>query len=315
MAEIFHKYPTASWRVGDGEPLFFPVTQITETGGNRIIPQERPFRDGAKLDDTGSKPRQWSFGAVFNNSLQEAVQNGVPLYPQRLRQLLRSFDVHETGVLVLPTIGKVRARAQDYTRTEAPEEQDTGRLDLVFVEDNEDALDRAVLNPPAVVSTLLKLSEQTQFTAQTQGVWNEDLKSLREVASEIQGLMLAPGRSVSDLGTVVRAHRRALQSVIDTASDESQLSGGLLGDPRGSELNRQINILLDREAQAEDERSSSRPRTKGFTIDVEVTSLYEIAARLGQDLTELLELNSARVDDPFMLTRGEVIRVFESQPR
>lgn len=310
MAEVFAKYPTASWRVGDGEPLFFPVTSITETGGNRIIPQERPFRDGAKLDDTGSKPRQWAFGAIFNNSLQEAVQNGVPLYPQRLRQLLRSFDVHETGVLVLPTIGKVRARAQDYTRTEAPEEQDTGRLDLVFVEDNEDALDRAALSPPAVVSTLLKLSEQTQFTAQSQGVWNEDLKSLRQIASEIQGLMLAPGRSVSDLGTVVRAHRRALQSVLSTASDESGL-----GDPRGSELNRQINILLDREAQAEDERSSSRPRTKGFVIDVEVTSIFEVAARLGQDATELLELNSARVDDPFLLTRGEVIRVFESAPR
>lgn len=315
MSEIFSKYPTASWRVGDGEPLFFPCLDIAESGGNRIVPHQRPHRPGAKLEDTGAKPRTWTFTALFNNSLQEAVQNGVPLYPQRLRQILRSFDLHETGTLVLPTVGKVRARPETYERKETPEEQDTARLVLTFIEDNEESLDRAALSPPAVVSTLLKLAEQTEFTAQSKGIWNKDLLSLTEFAAEVEGLLLAPGRAVTDIGAVVRGHRRAVQRMIDAATTAGNQSGGFFVEPRGSELERQLHILLDREAAAEDERTASRPRTKAFVIDVEETSIFEVAARIDQDAEELMDLNAARIADPFYLTRGEVIRVFESVPR
>lgn len=313
MGEVFERYPLARWVVGSVS-VTFPIIELTEQGGNRIVLQERPFRDGAKLDDTGSKPRQWSLQALFTNRLEEPGIT-TALYPTALRALIRSFDLHETGTLTLPTVGDVRARAQDYTRKESPETDDSATLDCTFIEDNEDALDRAQLQPPSVAATLVRLAEQTQFTAQSQGVWNEDLASLREVCSEIEGLMRAPGRSVTDLGARVRAHRRALQSVIDTAASEASTSGGLFSDPRGSELERQLRIIMDREAQAEDERVQSRPRTRGYTIDVERTSIFEVAARLNQDAEELLELNSARVDDPFLLTRGQVIRVFESPPR
>lgn len=312
MGEVFEKYPAAKWKVGNEAAITFPVMAITETGGNRIVQHERSFRDGAKLDDTGSKARVWSFTVIFNNSLQEGVEDGVPLYPQVLRKLLRSFDQHETGTLTLPTIGDVRARAQDYVRRETPEQDDQATLDLTFVEDNEDALDRAQLNPPAVVSTVRKLAEQTVFSAQKSGVWSEDLMSLPEVASEIEGLIRAPGRSASDLGAVVRSHRRALQRVLDAATEEAERGGGLFSDPRGSETARQISIMMDREAQAEDERMSSRPRTKAYVIEVERTSIYEVAARLNQDAEDLLELNSARIDDPFFLDRGMVIRIFET---
>jgi prophage DNA circulation protein len=312
MGEIFSRYPIATWKVGTQPPISFPVLAITETGGNRIVQHERPFRDGAKLDDTGAKARTWSFTIVFNNSLEEGVQDGVPLYPQVLRRLLRSFDQHETGTLTLPTVGDVRARAQDYTRRETPDEDDQATLDVVFVEDNEDALDRAQLNPPAVVSTVRKLAEQTVFSAKKSGVWSDDLATLPEVASEIEGLIRAPGRSAADLGAMVRSHRRALERLANAAAEEAATSGGLFADPRGSETPRQINTMIDREAQAEDERLASRPRTKAFVIDVERTSIFEIAARLNQDAEDLLELNSARIDDPFLLDRGMVIRVFET---
>jgi hypothetical protein len=314
QSEIFSKYPTASWRVGDGEPLFFPVVDVSESGGNRIVQHQRPHRNGAKLEDTGSKARSWSVTAVFNNSIQEGVQNGVPLYPQRLRQILRSFDVHETGTLVLPTVGKVRARAETYERKESPEQQDSAEFTCTWIEDNEEGLDRAAMNPPSVVATLRKLSEQTVNTLDAKGIPKHGL-SLTEFAAEVEGLLLAPGRSVSDLGAVIRSHRRALQRMIDAATTAADEGGGLFSEPRGSEAQRQLRILLDREAAAEDERVSSRPRTKAFVVDVEETSLFEIAARLDQDAEELMDLNEARVSDPFYLTRGEVIRVFESPPR
>jgi prophage DNA circulation protein len=324
--DIFSQYPVARWQVGSAAPICFPALGITETGGNRIIAHERPFRDGAKLDDTGAKPRSWSFCAHFSNRIEEpgCEENPLPLYPGMLRLLIESFDQHETGDLTLPTVGTVRCRAQDYTRKEDPENTDVGLLDLVFVQDNEDALDRALLNPPTVRATITKLAEQATGSLQRDGVWGEDLRpnehevqvddpshsatsSLTEIAADIEGLLLAPGRATADLESTVRAHRRAVQRVMTAASgDDSR---------RGGEAERLLSIMLDREAAAADERTASRPRTRAFVIDVERTSIYEVSARLHQDAEELLDLNAARIDDPFRLDRGQVIRVYESAPR
>jgi hypothetical protein len=222
--------------------------------------------------------------------------------------LLRSFDKHETGTLTLPTVGDVRCRADSYTRVESPELRDSATLDCTFIEDNEDALERAELRPPNVTASLIRLSEMTQFSAAKDGVWNEDLGTLRERANEIVTLMKAPGRSVADVGAIVRAHRRALQNIIDTAREEMPI----FNEPRASRTERLMREMSDREAQAEAERAASRPATRAFVVDVEVTSIYEIAARLRQDVTELMDLNAARITDPFTLTRGDVLRVYET---
>ena len=315
MRPVFEQYPIGSWQVPGGDVIEFAVVDISESGGQRIIPHRRPHRPGAKLESTGEKERTWSVTLLFNNSLQEGVVDGVPLYPQRLRQLLRSFKVPETGTLVLPTTGKVRARPETYERKETSAERDTATLVCTWIEDNEESLERAALNPPGVVATLVKLAEQTVFSAQRQGLWNDDLISLTEFAAEVEGLLLAPGRAVSDLGSVIKAHRRAIQRMVDAATTASNDAGGLFSEPKGSETQRQLRILLDRESAAENERTSSRPRPKSFVIDVEVTSLYEVAARVGQPADELMDLNSARIADPFYLTRGQVILIFESAPQ
>lgn len=324
--DIFSQYPVAKWQVGDADPIRFPVLGITETGGNRIIAHERPFRDGAKLDDTGSTARSWTFTAHFSNRIEEPgiEENPLPLYPGMLRLLIESFDKHETGDLTLPTVGTVRCRAKDYTRKEDPEATDVGLLDLCFVQDNEDALDRALLSPPTVRATIVKLAEQATGSLQRDGVWGEDLRpnerevqvsdasssatsSLTEIAGDIEGLLLAPGRATADLESTVRAHRRAVARIITAASGEDSRRGG--------EAERLLSIMLDREAAAAAERTASRPRTRPFVIDVERTSIYEVSARLHQDAEELLDLNAARIDDPFRLDRGQVIRVYVSAPR
>jgi len=313
--EIFEQYPVGSWRTATTEAIEFAVVDVQETGGNRIVRHAIPHRPGAKCESTGEKERCWSVTAIFNNSIEEGVRDGVPLYPERLRQLLRSFRTGETGWLVLPTTGEVRARLEEYDRAERSEQRDTATLVLKFVEDNEESLDRAALNPPSVVATLVKLAEQTVFSAQRQGLHTPELIGLQEFAAQVEGLLLAPGRAAADLGAIVRAHRRAIQRMIDAATTAANDTGGLFSEPRGSETERQLRTLMDREAAAEDERVSSRPRTKAFVIDVEETSIFEVAARVDQDAEELMDLNASRVDDPFRLTRGEVIRIFESAPR
>ena len=310
-AGIFGQYPAGKFRAG-ASAVSFPVLAISEQGGNRIVPQARVNRPGAKLDSTGTKPRSFTVQTVFNNSIAEPdVSSNLPMYPRVLLLLLRLFQSQETGTLTLPTVGEVRCRLQDYTRDERFEERDTARVTLVFVEDNEDSLSRAALAPPSVTATVVRLAEQTQFSAQKDGIWDPSLGTLRERMNELETLMRAPGRSVADVSTIVRAHRRAIESLVATAREESGATG-IFGEPRASHTERQLVTLSDREAQAETERTASRPRTKAYVVDVERTSLYEIAARLRQDVTELMDLNAARVADPFDLTRGEVIRVYET---
>ena len=308
--DIFERYPAGKFKVG-ASAVSFPVQTVTETGGNRIVPQARVGRPGAKLDSTGEKPRQWTVTTLFADIDEPDVSSRRVIYPRLLRLLLQLCAKQETGTLTLPTVGDVRARLDSYTRDERSEERDCARVSLVFIEDNEDALSRAALAPASVTATVVRLAEQTQFSAEKDGIWNPKLGTIRERMSELESLMKAPGRSVADVATVVRAHRRSIQSLLNTAREESG-AGGIFGEPRASHTERQLQTLSDREAQAEVERTASRPRTKAFVVDVELTSLYEIAARLNQDAAELIDLNAARVDDPFTLTRGEVIRVFES---
>lgn len=312
MGVIFERYPAAQWQVGDSETIYFPVISIAEAGGNRIVPHERPGRDGAKLDDTGSKARQWQVTALFENSIEEPGidLNSQALYPYTLRKLIDSLSTHETGTIVLPTVGRVRARISDYNRREHPDEDDAALLDLTVLEDNEDALDRAIFEPPSVSATVRRLAEQTVFSAQSSGVWSSDFADLREAAAEIETLMRAPGRAAGDVAAGARAHRRLLRDMAHVAEDQARSDGGAFIDPAGSQVARQLSELLDREAAAEDERFRSRPRVRPFVVDVERTSLFEIAARFDQDASQLLELNASRVGDPFALTRGQVVRIF-----
>lgn len=322
----FEQYPVASWQVGSSPTIRFPlVDSLGETIGNRLVRQERPYRSGAKLDSTGAMPREFSCVALFNNSILEPglEGNARPLYPFMLRELMASFATQETGNLILPTVGLVRARADKCQRVEAVTERNEARLSLTFVEDNEDALAQASLALPTVRSSIARQASQTVFSARREGTHDSYLNGLQrksqggtltltEAAAEIEGLLQAPGRSLADLETQVRASRRALQRIV-RAVERDHNDGA--NDPRGSEFFRNVNRMLDTEASAADEKFRSRPRVKSFVIDVAVTSIFEIAARLKQNAADLLDLNGERVADPFSLERGEVIRVFETAAR
>lgn len=311
------QYDIASWQVGDEGRLFFPVEQIQEQIGNRLIPHKRPYRAGAKHDDTGSEPRSWQLIVIFNNTIVEPgiSQNGRDLFPDVLRLMKRSFDVHEVGDLVIPGTGLVRARAQSMQSTEGVDQIDTASVSMTFVQDNEEALDRALIRPPSARSTMQRLATQTVFSVQASGGWDPDLNGLVEFAAEVEGLLLAPGRATNAVETQVRRNRRAIDRIVDAQNELARDVGLETNRPRGSGTERSLLMLSDRQAQAGAERAQGRPRTRAFRIDVAETSIFEIASRFNQDAEELMELNDSRVADPFLLRRGEVIRVFATRPR
>jgi len=166
---VSEQYPIAKFEV-QGRAETFVVTSIEEAGGNRIVRHERPFRDGSKLDDTGSDPITWTIESVFNNTIQEDGLGPDPLYPTVLNRIIRLFNVHETGNLTVPTRGTIRARAHTYRRREGSDPVDEASVTFVFIEDNEDAVERGALKEPTARAMLIRLVQQTRFDQESTGL-------------------------------------------------------------------------------------------------------------------------------------------------
>lgn len=309
------QYGVASWQVADEPRIYFPILSMTPQIGNRLVEHERPNRPGAKVQSTGAKARRWSLSCILTTQMNEpGVENGLPLFPDVYRLLARSFDAQETGDLILPGVGAVRARAESMAATESFDEIDTVRPDLVFVEDNEESLDRALLRPPTARATTRRQAEQTVFSAQAVGGHDADLDGLVTFAAELEGALQEPGRSINRVQTQVRRNRRAIQRIVRAGSQARRDVTGPFADPRGSAVERHLVMLRDRQAAAAAERSASLPRTIPFTVDVERCSLFDVAARFDQDVETLLDLNDAGIADPFTLRRGDVILVYLTKP-
>ena len=314
MGEIFEQYEVCSWKVADRDLIAVPVIKIREERGKRIVEHERPYRPGAKLDDTDWEVRRWILTVKFDNSIEEeGIPADPPLYPTILNRLLDSYDEKETGDLVLPTRGTRRCRLKGYSRVETPEEDDAAVCEFTFFEDSEDVIDLDSLDNPTVRATAVRLSEQTTFSSQGVSGWDTNSSSLTEFASELEGLLLAPGRAVEDVNSVARRNRRAIQRVQRAQEQLGRDVGGIYNDPEGSTPIRELRRLDDLQAQAVDERTSGRPKTTLHNITAN-TDIFSVAADIGQDPNELMDLNAARIEDPLDLRAGDTIRIFESGP-
>lgn len=208
MPEIFEQYQVCTWAVA-GRKMAIPLEAIRERGGNRLVVLERPYREGAKLDDTGAVAKVYELTvAIFNGNTEEGV--GESIYPDLANEIVASFDQHETGTLTLPTVGPKRCRAQSYERGEKPDERDTAYLQLVFMEDNEDSITSSSFLAPSARSVSRTLSEQTTFSLSAAGAFGADTASLTDFAASLETLMNAPGEFVGDIETTGKQDRKSV---------------------------------------------------------------------------------------------------------
>jgi prophage DNA circulation protein len=314
-ADYFKEYGPATWTVG-GATIAFPVFSIDEDGGNRIITHERPKRDGAKLDDMGSKARIFSFEAMFDNGLlalpdAELVLNeingGMQLYPDVLNALCDSFDFHETGDLFVPTRGKMRARADTYGRNENANVRNHGRLHLVFKVDNEDSLDAASFSPPAVSASAIAVAEAMELEAEKTGAWDGSIADLMEMASNIEGLANAPGDFLNDLEEQAGAMKAATDKVVKTNSDVTTEGKALLMDPESSTLAKHLETLKEMAGQSIEKSRRGVPGFKSLTYATRM-SIFDVAAAEGKDASVLMQIN-AQLEDPLDIPAGTGVRV------
>ena len=305
---IFEQYPAASWTVL-GDTIYFAVEDIDETGGNRIVRRRRPYRDGAKLDDTGSKEKEWDVTAVLENSIEE---EGLPtdraLYPRALNAMIDSFDLHRTGTLILPSRGAVRACAESYKRRESQSERDTARVTFHFVQDNEDNVDALSFTTPSIRSTARQLVEETTFSSESRGGFAQSLADLEGAATDLQDAIAAPGEAVQDTD---QKAARVVRLAADTEHQftvSGQLGRDLFTDPDSWATVRQLHQLEDRSRRAASEKSALG-RVIGITFTTTRTIL-DIAAELVQDPASLLDLNT-QLENALSIPAGTIVKVFE----
>ncbi|AUX31922.1 MULTISPECIES: DNA circularization N-terminal domain-containing protein [Sorangium] len=306
---IFSQYPPATWEVA-GTSVTFQVETLQEAGGNRIIQRERPYRDGAKLDDTGSRAKGWTLSAIFYLGGSEP---GIDpdQYPDALNRLLASFDEHETGTLTLPTRGPVRCRAESYTRVETSAERDLARVTLTFVQDNEDNTTAASFTAPSARSVVRQQVEEAVFSAQQQGVWSGDLSSLTEFAAELEALINSPFEAVDQIEAKAKAIDSACARVEDAFTGASSRVptpiNQLLGLPHAVATLKGLRALRDTSRRGAAEALSSLPRIVTRTFST-TQSLVGLSGELGQPFEELLKINSGI--NPLLIPPGTPVRVY-----
>jgi prophage DNA circulation protein len=313
VEEVFSQYPIASWTVGK-KTYQFPVRKISETGGNRLVQRERPFRDGAKIDDVGSSPVCWSLEVLFQNSLNaEGGSDAEPLYPNVLNAMIRAFATHETGDLVVPTIGKVRARAKTYRRDEDNEARDQALVVFDFVADNEDNLDAAAFALPTVHASVVRLAEATTFSAESDGTFDSTLADLNEFAAQLEAVATFPSDTLQDIDSqaaiVVAATNRVLNAFTSKSNNPTTKARAMLSDPDSSVTQRKLVQLQDTSARARSEIRKNLPPVVRTLFEMPLT-IFDIAVLTGQKVEDLIAINPGL--DLLFIPERTVVRVYDN---
>lgn len=307
---IFELYPVCTWQVPGFAAISFPVENISEDGGNRLVPRERARRDGAKHDDTGSRAKRYTLRCSFHTGSEEPdVPNVELLYPDILNELMRSFDVHEVGTLTLPTKGIRRCRAESYSRVEDMGERDAASVTLTFVEDNEDGTTSASFSAPSARSLAKNVAQEATASLDSMGCDATDFgTSLNEMAAAIETLAGAPSEFVADIVTQAAQVRSATARIQESFSGGEDGQGALLLDPIGSRVYRALATFADTASRAAGEKLAGEPRLTSVRYGYQV-SLFQVAADYAQDFVKLQAANP-QVGDPFAIPARTPINVY-----
>lgn len=309
---VWEQYPIASWSVMGTKKLAFPVLEIHERGGSRLVPRHRPYRNGAKFDDTGSIEKGWDLTVHFSNEINEPGLeiNGMPLYPDVLRALIETSDLYheEAGDLILPHRGPVRARFESYNWTERAGQRNSASLVFTFVEDNEDNVGASSYTYPTVQANASQLALDIIDTAEDIDAFSTNLMSLRQLSRDIENLSMAPANARADFENQADIVIYTIDSIINSFSYAGQTGRDQFTKPESDPVVRNLVVLKDSVAREKSKARRGRPNTVSVVFRVERT-LMSISIEFSQSYTDLMELNSTL--DPMIIPKGTPVKIFE----
>ncbi len=309
MAGEWELLGPASFEVEGEIALKFMVIDQSIGGGNRIPKRERVFRNGRKLDFTGTRGDDFQISAIFNNNLTEPDIGDYPqMWPDRLDRLEAAFKTGKTGTLHLPWRRNIRCKADTWTRkATAGDERDGETLQVTFLEDNEDSVDEASTASVSVQASVLRKAEEAVFDLEKEGGWDGSFEDFTQLAADLEGVMAAPGEFLADVVHKARRVRRAADSIRQSLSSRAPGRDHMLG-PEGAKAERKLVEIMDLAGLAEAEASSHLPAivTRTFPTDRDI---YSIATELKQSARDLIAING-ELEDLAFIPAGTPVHVF-----
>ncbi len=314
--DIFEQYPPGGWTVdsddGSGPvTVFFGITAITEQYSARVVRKTRMYKDGERLDNTGSNARSWQVMCEFYNGGSDPVARGN--YPDDANELGDVLRVARTGDLVLPTVGSKRAMVESYTRVEMSTDRDFCSYQVTWVEDSED--DERVASfkaPPASSVSAKYVSDYTEFAAKDAAVEGDPFGEIETLANDLSKLASTPERYASSWESRVSQVNNAIDRVERAYGRAATQASGrvvsLLNGPEASRTIRRSRTLRDTFSAST--TTSSVFRYKRYTKPV---SIFDVATDLAQDVDRLIALNS-NVPDLLVIPTNTPIRYYAGAP-
>lgn len=309
MADSFTLFGPARWTPADRSRTFaLADTQNDGSHARRIIERKRPGVEGAPLDDGGSDAKPYTLRVIFMNG--HGV-HGVPdpAYPQYHRDFLDALEQKGKGTstLYVPGRGEKRVRYQHYTTSRTIDRRDCEVVEVAFLEDTEDGRATAAsFTLPSAKSAGPVLARRLLDAGHALGIGGDLFDQILLAANRLAAAASAPFDSaaamqqrVSDLlGLLDRAERNLVNGPRRFGGD----SFSPLSPADAVEIVTGLRVLRDvarRHASATYGEGSVGPVRFPVTL-----SIFDIAAKLGQDPNELVSLNVRRVPSLFAIPPG-----------
>lgn len=295
---VFESYGPAAYQAKGKAKIAFVATQVVERFANRLKSHERLKRPGGRIENTGAKCRIWD---VYIDAINNALEPDIPqaFYPDVLNRLCDALEIDGTGTLTLPTRGPKRVQVESVTRTEKSDERDFASLVVSFWEDNEDGATAAQWSAPSSASVVYRMVQKATKSLHEAGIDSLDIADINAFAAELEGLANAPGNFVdkweAKANAVVNACAR-VERAFGNASVRAQGEvSSLLLEPEASVAGRNLRKIADVARRSTEQKFNIARRTVVRRYNYE-TSILEIAAKLGQNATELMVINASLPD-------------------
>lgn len=300
--------PGCSWQADGRKELFVTVRQATESGSRRIAKRDRPFQEGAKLDDVGGNAKDFSLSFIFHNDVEEPdLNNGMVNWPNAHNELLDQFDTGNTGTLNLPWKRGIRCKAASWqSMTSADSDRGGALVTANFTTDNEDSIDREAVEQASVSSTVAGSVEAATFDMDSVGMFDGSIEDITELAANLVGLLNAPGEQLAAVLHAANRVRRAVTFVLDSFSSADP-GRNQMNDADGSNARLKLLELLELAGRAEGEALARSPATRTVFFP-RVRDLASIASDLGQSYRTLLGFNG-QLEDPAYIPAGTPVRI------
>jgi prophage DNA circulation protein len=301
---FFDKLPKAEFG-----GLKFPYTSIQVSGGWRHHIHEWPHVNGGAIEKIGRELYRFSVTPVFDENVDyDDENNGLPLYPEVLRELQRLFHTAAVSQLIMPTVGSMPAFISKFSRRINVALRSGEEVSLEFIEDRSvnykipgalpsgtGGVRRRKLLWENAIDDYIKKSNATK-TAADIDLLDQITGFADSVLAIVDSVELITNQVAGKLGQLSQLVQRADRAL------------SFISNPQawpvvesGKNLWQSVNDLKDTATRANDVREYVTPAQ--MTLPSLSAAVYGGDASRGRDI---LDMNS--IEDALAIPAGTVIR-------